>query len=1015
MKSKLCMLFFLYTMASSAQGEASTWYFGHNAGLKFLSDGSVLPLSDGLLYTDEGCSTISDANGNLLFYTDGRTVWDRNHVVMPNGNYFGGTGLFGDPSSTQSGIIIPRPNYTDQYYVFTVDEPHHENALVYPTEFSGDYAETGSGNVPNSDDGKNNGFNYSIIDLSINGSNGSFGDVVTRNIHLITYDINPNGEQIKYKCSEKITAVKNETDNSYWVITHFVNKFYAFKVDENGVSTTPVITTIGSSQELTGYRRNAIGYLKASPNGEKIVIAHQQNGIQTGLSSYGTGSVELFDFDIATGIVSNYLPILPNIQGYGIEFSPSSERLYATYRIGTSPMMELAQFDLTQPSPETTKQIIFNSANYLFALQLAPNNKIYCATGYQNSLGVINNPDNLGTACNYIQQGQELTSGKLVQLGLPPFITSFFNASIIVSNNCLGENTYFNLNSNQTISSAFWDFGDGSTSNEINPSHLYTTAGSYMVTVTAVGEEGVITKTKSITIFTVLTSTAIASQSICSNYSSYQLSQNDDLLLDSQSPSLFAVIYFGSYTNALENSNQLPDDYFLTNGQNIFFAKIINRQNPTCFVIQPFEVIWFLQPNINTPTDYVVCDNSPYTNNVYFDLTQKNNEILGNLNPTLFGVSYHQTLEDAQLGTNAISSPYLATNTTETIYVRIFNYQNISCYSTTYFSISVIKKPIVHEVSNWYECGNADTSVTFDLLQKNDEILNGQSNSEFFVSYHLTLDDSILNSNALSQYLTLTTNPKTIYVRITNQINESCFSLSSFEMEIFPNPEVELKTEYTICDGNFITIESPSGFDAYLWSTGEISSTIDVSQAGNYQLTVFKNYGNITCDTSIEFFVTNVNSEVIDQIIISDWTLNNNSIEILMSGNGNHSYSLDGINFQDSPIFYNLSSGEYFVYVKDNLGCGILKETISILMYPYFFTPNGDGYNDSWQIFQGHSEPSLEVLIFDRYGKLLKTFFGDSIGWDGTSNGVLLPSSDYWFIVKRENGKIHRGHFTLKR
>ncbi|MBC8883854.1 T9SS type B sorting domain-containing protein [Flavobacterium piscinae] len=110
-----------------------------------------------------------------------------------------------------------------------------------------------------------------------------------------------------------------------------------------------------------------------------------------------------------------------------------------------------------------------------------------------------------------------------------------------------------------------------------------------------------------------------------------------------------------------------------------------------------------------------------------------------------------------------------------------------------------------------------------------------------------------------------------------------------------------------------------------------------------------------------------------------------------------------------------MSSGEYVVYVKDNLGCGIIKETISILMYPYFFTPNGDGYNDSWQIFQGHSEPSLEVLIFDRYGKLLKTFFGNSIGWDGTSNGVLLPSSDYWFIVKRENGKIHKGHFTLKR
>ena len=124
---------------------------------------------------------------------------------------------------------------------------------------------------------------------------------------MISYDTAPNGIEIKYKCSEKITAVKNELDNTYWVVTHFVNKFYAFKVDANGVFSTPVISTIGSNQQLSGYRRNALGYLKASPDGSKLAIAHQQNGIAVGQSALGTGSVELFDFNISTGIVSNNL------------------------------------------------------------------------------------------------------------------------------------------------------------------------------------------------------------------------------------------------------------------------------------------------------------------------------------------------------------------------------------------------------------------------------------------------------------------------------------------------------------------------------------------------------------------------------------------------------------------------------------------------------------------------------------------------------------------------------------
>lgn len=98
MKFKLLLLLTLYSTLAFCQQEASVWYFGNHAGLKFHPDGTVSALADGKLKTGEGCASIANSNGDLLFYTDGRTVWDKNHVVMPNGDYLGGTGLMGDPA-----------------------------------------------------------------------------------------------------------------------------------------------------------------------------------------------------------------------------------------------------------------------------------------------------------------------------------------------------------------------------------------------------------------------------------------------------------------------------------------------------------------------------------------------------------------------------------------------------------------------------------------------------------------------------------------------------------------------------------------------------------------------------------------------------------------------------------------------------------------------------------------------------------------------------------------------------
>jgi gliding motility-associated-like protein len=122
---------------------------------------------------------------------------------------------------------------------------------------------------------------------------------------------------------------------------------------------------------------------------------------------------------------------------------------------------------------------------------------------------------------------------------------------------------------------------------------------------------------------------------------------------------------------------------------------------------------------------------------------------------------------------------------------------------------------------------------------------------------------------------------------------------------------------------------------------------------------------------------------------------------------------LDGIHYQTSNVFAGLMSGFYTVFVKDE--CGIIMEEVVLLNYPKYFTPNDDGINDYWKINFSQFEPNLSIIIFDRFGKTIKELKANSIGWDGTYNGLKLIADDYWFVVKREDGREHKGHFTLKR
>ena len=311
----LLFIFLFLTTPSFGQKEAAIWYFGDNAGLDFNS-GSPVALTNGKLNTAEGCTTISDKNGKLLFYTDGSIVYDKSHQAMPNGY-----GLLGHNSSTQSAIIVPHPSNLNLYYIFTVDQPNPKNV---------------DDNLTNDEDPPNNGLNYSLVDLRLNNGLGDIS-VKEKNIHLITYDPS-DSDDVKFKCSEKITAVQHGDGISFWVITHFKNTFYSFKISTSGVDKKPIQTTTSLNVPTDGYISNAIGYLKTSPNGKKIAMANSSLKATDELGPKGeirrnTGNVWLFDFDAATGKVSNGSSILNGTNPYGVEFSSKSKKLYITVNL----------------------------------------------------------------------------------------------------------------------------------------------------------------------------------------------------------------------------------------------------------------------------------------------------------------------------------------------------------------------------------------------------------------------------------------------------------------------------------------------------------------------------------------------------------------------------------------------------------------------------------------------------------------------------------------------------------
>lgn len=899
MLQKLLTFFgFLSIFFVHGQGESTYWYFGEGAGLRFNEDGSTTALLDGRLSTLEGCASISDEEGNLLLYTDGRVVFNANHEFVSNG-----TGLYGDSSSTQSALIVPKPEDPTTQYIFTVDTSTNESETNF-------------------------GFNYSEVDLSFN--NGQ-GRVRRKNINLLPI------------CSEKITAVLKDCSNrSVWVITmapsdgidFSFDTFYAYEVGPNGLNTTPVTSHFPDLQ-ITDQR----GYLKFSPDGTKVASANSMSGLY------------LFDFDVATGIVSNRLRVsIPseNRFPYGVEFSQNQKFLYINGSNNSNGdddipyTSSLFQYQLSSGNLVE----LDNRETFRSALQLGFNGKIYrtIADTYlegTRSLGVIHDPDRQGIEANYEHDAISL-GGRIGNQGLPPFIQSFFYKAGLYRNADGTEETEASVCETDALRLGV-DFSAGATyiwkkdgnllsnnSHElIIPSTQLSDSGEYSLEIIpADPKECIINGEATIEVVPIPAPDPINlvqcdvdlanSTDGLTTINLMQIIENED----------FRYSFYESATD-LANKNPIPDPvrYQNTNpfSQTIYY-RALNEKN--CGGSSQIHLgIVSTAIGSSTPKTFYGCDDDPSDEILEgtFDLEQVGQSFSG------LEVGFYETREDAGLELNALPAEY--TTQSKTIFARLEN--NNECQNVEEIELLVNPAPLFTFPEEFTLCTDGEP---LDLI--------APPGFDTYNWYLMENDSPVLTTTGASISLT----------EVGNYILEVGFSYNH--------------------NGNTTVCTTQREFNVNPSNIASISN-IEVTDLSNNNTMMVSVEGDGDYEYSIDGLTYQDNPFFEDVLagFITVYVNDKNGCGVIekevsvlgfpkfFTPNGDNQHDTWQLLGADA-----LSYGESLISIYDRFGTLITQ-----------ISPKSDGWDGS------------------------------------DSSGARVPSSSYWFKAKLEDGRIYKGFFALKR
>lgn len=989
----LVVQFIYMDITAQGQKEANIWYFGRYLGIDFNS-GTAVPLNNGQLNTVEGVATICDANGALLFYTDGIKIWNKLHQVMPNG-----TGLFGDPSSSQSAVIVPKIDDPGRYIVFTVDAVK----FVFPPAT---FVDT-------------KGLNYSIVNMALDNGNG---DVELKNVPLTKNSV------------EKITAVRHCNNKDVWVVAHDTasNGYYSYLVTAAGVNATPVISHTGIV--LPGLPRiNAaridssfLGYLKASPNGRKIAAAHWNR------------NVDVSDFDIATGVVSNTISLQgagdPYALYYGVEFSPDSRLLYSTAGLnpGTAgALYQLRQYDVTQPTPAAviaSKQIITQTGSFgleLYgALQNAPDGKIYMALNSASLkyISAISNPNVYGTGCNYVLNALQWTGANQTStFGLPSFVQSYFYPVDSFTHNISCNTATFNYTMAAEVSSIKWDFGDpgsgaNNTSTILNPTHTFSAAGLYTVKLIRFTNCGSDTLSKQIN------SGAIdiylgADTTVCGSTS---------LLLNGPAA--------GSTNTFLwQNGATTPTLTVTTAG--LYW---VQATSGTCTKRDSINVSFGTNPVYNLGADGPICSGDTLTLNATVtgatSYLWNNGAVTATIKAFQAGIYWCDvnkngcTFRDSLTITAVNPAPVLNLGNDITVCQGVPVTLNATNLDATYLWQNGSSNPTYTPTATglyWVEVTN-----TVAGCKKRDSItVTFTSAPVFTLGADLAIcagQPAIFNAttaNATSYTWSTGATSPTISAALPGLYwCEVARGTCTFRDSVVitgtkPSPTINLGTDQTHCEGTVVTLDASFPGATYTWNNGSTNPVFTVTTAGNYNVTLDLNGCKKSDTVTVNYNLKPRFTLGADQFICPGNTITLNPVVdplwqfAWQDGTQNAAYTVT-------------TTGLYSLTATNNCGTAtddiVVSKGLCTINIPNAFTPNGDTKNDLFKVFGTDLVTSFNLKIFNRYGQVVFETADKNKGWDGKFNGTPSPGGGFvYFLNYKESSlpeiKTIKGTFILIR
>jgi gliding motility-associated-like protein len=950
------LLLFLIPILSFGQNEFNQWHFGYNVKLDFNSGAPVVSYQSSL-YSIEGSTSVADCDGDLLFYTDGQIVYNKNHSVMSNGtNLKGESALY---SSTQSALIVKRPRSAAIYYIFTASDIH--------------------------------GISYSIVNMQ---ANNGLGSIIQKNTSL------------SFKPSQKLAVTYHQNGEDIWVATHYENsdQYEVFKVTQTGVSSNSVSSYTGPKH--TGGH----GDMKFNQQGTKIGAVVQDQSMVS-IADFNNSSGQFFN---SFGIVDKYgFP-------HGVDFSPSGSYMYVSSFGGKGGVYQLSTGQGNVNALKNGFSLSGNFAPS-GSLQLGPDGKIYVAHDGGQYLSVIHNPNNYGSLAGFDKDGLLLGFGKSSwELSNATLVNNTVPApnGIIASDFCFSFPTDFGVLSEIGVVSVLWDFSDPTSGASNNstvyyPNHIFSSAGVYSVTLTVTTVCGVDIYTFPLTIENG-PNHSFQNQEICRSTDFQIVATSFSGESYSWSPSI--GLNNSNIVNPIFNSFGITDTsltYYLTSSTlngcssldsfgidllDLPLAGIDQFQCPGFSVgldLDGSEVSVTWSPNqdidnVNSFSPVVQAQNSMYyyaaivdsngcanTDSIWIEVGDDFPVEAGNNQKLCFGDTINiggiDSLSNASyfwgVGFNILNEKAAYTKaypTTDQIYKLTVSIDTCSKSDSVFVKVNSLPE---------VEIQPQDTSVCFQ-----DTVVFNAINSTSFKWY---IADNLIDSTSSLELVSDTS----FILMVEGVDTNSCINKDTTSFTVLQLPDPVLTKDSALCIGDSLVVEVTGG-QSYEWINHELTGTADsvftlipqVTKTYNVVLT-----GSNSCLKEDSIKVT-VNTLPVIRIMSDTLICEGTSAKLWASGGTKYNWSpstnLSNTNFNSVQVSPTTPIA-YQVVVEDTNGCvdsantSISLNTVPESNYSYTFIPSCLGFEvefkdssvnaDSYQWVFGDGSTSIDLDPFHVY------------------------------------------------